>query len=113
MWRLAKWGTPLLKSATLWLNTPQHFSAKGWRSMPWKYFSTAWVARQDNRVDATFSWAQPITSLGATVGAAVRVSAMGPDGDPDFQALHPAITHNPQSGEKAYVGGFSMGLRRS
>ncbi len=44
-------------------------------------------------------WAQPITAVGATVGEAVRISEMGPDGDPAYHALRPAIAHNPQSGE--------------
>jgi hypothetical protein len=51
---------------------------------------------------------QPASSPGTTQRAVEpkslaagteRISAMGPDGDPAFDALHPAVTYNPASGE--------------
>jgi len=42
---------------------------------------------------------QRVGSDGSLVGSRVRVSAMGPDGDPAFDAFFPAVAFDPLSGE--------------
>lgn len=48
-------------------------------------------------------FAQQVNPLGSLVGARVRVSNMGPDGNPDFDALAPAIAVDPETGTHLVV----------
>jgi len=49
--------------------------------------------------DESEIFGQRVGPDGSLVGSRVRVSAMGPDGDPEFDALRPAVAFSPLSGE--------------
>ncbi len=55
-------------------------------------------------------YGQRLDAAGSLLGSAVRISDMGPDGDPAFDALNPAVAHNAVSGEYlvAWQGDDSM-----
>jgi len=65
-------------------------------------FLVVWVGEDntgglvDNELEI---FAQRVGRDGSLVGSRVRVSAMGPDSDPEFDASRPAVTFDPLSGE--------------
>lgn len=64
-------------------------------------FSVIWQGddNQNGLVDDEYEvLAQNVDKTGAPVNSAVRVSNMGPDGDPAFDALEPAIAVDPVTG---------------
>jgi len=66
-------------------------------------FLVVWTGKEVNTgglVNGEFEIsAQRVDSDGSLVGSRVRVSAMGPDGDPTFAASKPAVAFDPSSSE--------------
>lgn len=64
-------------------------------------FSVVWQGdgNQSGLVDDEYEiFAQNVSNSGALINSAARVSNMGPDGDPAFDALEPAIAADPAAG---------------
>jgi len=69
-------------------------------------YLVVWAADEDGAglVDDEFEiYGQLLAANGTMLGPRFRISSTGPDGDPDFDALNPAVVHNPYATEYLVV----------